>query len=149
MLCTRVTRRSGVGGKGAGMDEIVLSGLRVLVVEDEALIAMLIEDALEELGCTLVAVAANLTDALDKAAALDIDVAILDVNLNGREVFPVAELLASCGLPFVFSTGYGAAGVPAAFAAAPVLGKPFEQADVGRTLRLALRDARDKPAAGR
>jgi CheY-like chemotaxis protein len=119
------------------MDGNELSGLRVLVVEDESLIAMLIEDALVDLDCTLVAVASNLKDALDKAAALDVDIAILDVNLNGQPVFPVAELLAGRGVPFVFSTGYGAAGVPAAYAAAPVLAKPFEQADVGRALAAA------------
>jgi CheY-like chemotaxis protein len=122
------------------MDEN-LSGLRILLVEDEALIAMLIEDALETLGCTLVAVATNLTDALAKAASLEFDIAILDVNLNGQPVFPVAELLAARGAPFVFSTGYGAAGVPDAFAAAPVLAKPFEQADIAQALAAARKGA--------
>ena len=116
------------------MSTTELSGLRVFVVEDESLIAMLIEDALETLDCTLVGVASNLKDALDKAAALNFDIAILDVNLNGQPVFPVAELLTARGVPMVFSTGYGAAGVPDAFAAAPVLGKPFEQPDIARAL---------------
>jgi CheY-like chemotaxis protein len=121
------------------MDGNELRGLRVLVVEDESLIAMLIEDALADLGCTLVAVASSLKDALDKAAALDFDIAILDVNLNGSPVFPVAELLAAKGVPFIFSTGYGAAGVPEEFASAPVLSKPFEHGHVGRALATARR----------
>jgi CheY-like chemotaxis protein len=119
------------------MQESELRGLRVLVVEDESLIAMLIEDALADLDCTLVAVASNLADGLAKAASLEVDIAILDVNLNGTSVFPVAELLAGRGVPFVFSTGYGAAGVPDAFAKAPVLAKPFAARDVGRALAAA------------
>jgi CheY-like chemotaxis protein len=133
---------SGCGPEGArGMDETGTRGLRVLVVEDESLIAMLIEDALDRLGCTLVGVASNLTEALGKAASLDFDVAILDVNLNGAPVFPLAEVLAARGVPFVFSTGYGASGVPAAFAAAPVLAKPFAEADVASALAALRRDS--------
>jgi CheY-like chemotaxis protein len=120
------------------MDASRLSGLRVLVVEDESLIAMLIEDALTDLGCVLVAVASNLKDALHKAGALDFDIAILDVNLNGQSAFPVAELLVTRGVPFVFSTGYGALGLPDAFSGAPLLSKPFEEHDVGRVLAAAL-----------
>ena len=121
------------------MDGAGLSGLRVLVVEDEALIAMLIEDALEGLGCTLLAVASTLKEALEMAASLDIDLAILDVNLNGQPVFPVAEVLSARGVPFVFSTGYGAAGVSDAFGTAPVLSKPFVQSDVALALAAARR----------
>lgn len=124
-----------------------LQDLRVLVVEDESLIAMLIEDTLCDLNCTVVAVAANLSDALAKAAAMDFDIAILDVNLSGLPAFPVAELLLRRRIPFIFSTGYGASGVPEAFGTVPVLAKPFREADVGRAL-IAAMEAQASPARG-
>ena len=82
-----------------------LAGRRVLVIEDEALIAMLLEDQLAELGCEIAGVAARFDDALEKATALAFDVAILDVNLSGKESFPIAEALRARGMPFVFATG--------------------------------------------
>lgn len=116
-----------------------LDGLRVLLVEDESLIAMLIEDALCDLNCAVAAVAATLGDALDKASSVDFDVAILDVNLNGSPAYPVAELLVRRQIPFIFATGYGASGVPEAFRSIPLLAKPFHGGDVGRALEAAIK----------
>jgi CheY-like chemotaxis protein len=112
-----------------------ISGLRVLLVEDEALIAMMAEDMLDAMGCTNVTVASNVTEAL---AALEngalFDVAMLDVNLNGERSMPVADRARARGVPYVFTTGYGADGVDAAHADAPVLAKPYVLADLEATL---------------
>jgi CheY-like chemotaxis protein len=134
------------------MAQSELHDLRVLVVEDESLVAMLVEDTLYDLDCTVVAVASNLSDALDKASSMDFDVAILDVNLNGSPAFPIAERLLRRKIPFIFSTGYGLAGVPEAFSRVPVLAKPFRQGDVGRALKAAIKShaaARQREAAAR
>lgn len=112
--------------------------LRVLLVEDESLVAMLIEDVLLDLNCAVTVRATTLADALDKAATADFDLAILDVNLNGSPAYPVAELLLSRGIPFLFSTGYGMAGIPEALRVVPILTKPFMEADVERALTTAL-----------
>src|SRR4051812_36415564 len=86
-----------------------LQGLRVLVVEDETLIAMMIEDLLADMGCIVVGAAATIAQALALLAdpAFQIDGALLDVNLGGEKVFPVADALAQRAIPFVFATGYG------------------------------------------
>lgn len=114
-----------------------LAGLRVLVVEDESMIAMLVEDFLEELGCVVVGSASRLEDALAKAHAPDVDIALLDVNLAGQVSYPVAETLRARGIPFVFATGYGSAALPAALQGAPVLPKPFTQSQLAEALRRA------------
>lgn len=116
-----------------------LAGLRALVVEDEGSVALLIEDMLTELGCQVAASVATLAEALTAAAAGSFDFAVLDVNLNGQLVFPVAELLRSRQLPFVFSTGYGRIAVPETFKAYEVLSKPFAIEELEQKLRLALR----------
>ncbi|TPL35597.1 response regulator [Mesorhizobium sp. B2-4-8] len=102
-----------------------LAGLRVLVVEDEGSVALLIESMLEELGCHVTASVATLAKALNAARVDSFDFALLDINLDGELVFPVAELLKSRQLPFVFSTGYGRMGVPEEFKECDVLNKPF------------------------
>lgn len=102
------------------------------------MIIMLIRDFLTDIGCEIGGVAVRFMDALEKARSQSFDVAILDVNLNGRHVFPIAEVLAERGLAFVFSTGYGPTGIPARFEGAPVLQKPFQQEDLERALRAAL-----------
>lgn len=111
-----------------------LAGTRVLVVEDEALVSMLVEAYLDELGCEVVGVAPRLEDALEKARTLALDAAVLDVNLAGRLSYPVAELLRSRGVPFVFATGYGMAGLPEALRGMPVLAKPFRQDQLAAAL---------------
>ena len=118
-----------------------LTGRRVLVIEDEALIAMLLEDQLAELGCEIAGVAARFDDALEKATALAFDVAILDVNLSGKESFPIAEALRARGMPFVFATGYGATALPETLRSVPIVRKPYQLQQLAVVLRAAL-DAR-------
>ncbi|WP_029011231.1 response regulator [Azospirillum halopraeferens] len=102
-----------------------LSGLRVLLVEDEAMVAMMLEDMLGDLGCRIIGPAASVAAALELAADPALDGAILDVNVGGEPIYPVAEALTARGIPFVFTTGYGAADIDARFADAPALQKPF------------------------
>lgn len=111
-----------------------LDGVRVLVVEDEALVAMLLEDMLSDLGAQVVATAGSVKEAVDLARAGGLDVAILDVNLGSDSSAPVAEALAAAGTPFVFATGYGESGVPEAFRGRPALQKPYGMNDVARLL---------------
>jgi len=102
-------------------------GLRVLLVEDENLIAVLLEDMLAELGHSVVGPVARLGKALEMAESAAIDLAILDVNINGEQAYPVADALAARGIPFVFSTGYGERGLPPRYRGHPTLQKPFQQ----------------------
>jgi CheY-like chemotaxis protein len=106
---------------------------RVFVVEDEGMIAMLLEDYLEEIGYLVAATAATLDEALAKAAVVEADIAILDINLAGRSSFEVADLLAHRGMPFVFATGYGAAAA-AWTKKAPILTKPFALFELAEVL---------------
>lgn len=105
----------------------LLSGLRFIVVEDETLVAMLIEDMLMDFECIIAGRAGTVAAALaiinDDTCVLD--AAVLDVNLGGETIFPVADALAKQGIPFVFSTGYGTPGILAEFADRPVIAKPF------------------------
>ena len=90
-----------------------IAGLRVLVVEDENLIALLLEDMLAELGHTVIGPVARVKKALDMIQREEIDLAILDVNINGEETYPIADVLAARDVPFFFSTGYGKKGLRA------------------------------------
>ena len=101
------------------------SGLRVLVVEDEIMVAVLLEDMIADLGHRVVGPAGHLDKALELAGGAAIDVAILDVNLNGREVYPVAEALSARRIPFAFITGYGRDGLREPYRGSPTLAKPF------------------------
>lgn len=107
-------------------DVTTLSGLRLLVVEDEMLVALALEEMLGDFGCVVVDVAGTLDRGLALATELTIDGAILDINLCGEKVFPVAERLAERGVPFVFCTAYGKAALPPSFAEAPTLTKPYD-----------------------
>jgi len=106
------------------------SGLRVLLVEDENLIALLLEDMLAELGHTVIGPIARLNKALEIAQRDEFDVAILDVNINGGDTYPIAEALAARDIPFVFSTGYGRNSLRAPYHDRPILQKPFQQDDL-------------------
>ena len=105
----------------------VLTGMRVLVVDDEAIIVMLIKTFLKNGGCEVVGTATCLQDALEKARSLPIDVALLDINLAGKMSYPVAEVLQSRNLPFAFVTGYSTAKLPSGLRTTPMLTKPFQQ----------------------
>ena len=98
----------------------------ILVVEDEPLIAMMLEDFLESLGHSVSATCESVSDALAEAEKGGFDLAILDVNLNGQPVTPVVEVLVERGVPFVFATGYGQRGVPEPYRQTPTLQKPFQ-----------------------
>jgi CheY-like chemotaxis protein len=115
-----------------------LRAKRVLVVEDELMIRMLLEDMLAELGCTVAASAARLDEALELAQNADFDIAVLDVNLNGQPIVPVADILAARGTPFVFATGYGERGLPTTHRDRPALKKPFQLDGLKRALQGAL-----------
>jgi CheY-like chemotaxis protein len=123
-------------------DAVDLNGLRVLVVEDEAAISLLLEDMLLDLGCEVVGPAGRLATALDLAANEAFDLAILDVNIAGESIYPLVEALEGRKVPFVFSTGYGSGGIKDAYRDRPVVQKPFAQADLHQTLLTALRDER-------
>jgi CheY-like chemotaxis protein len=113
-----------------------LKGRRLLVVEDEAMIALTIQDMLETLGCVVVGVASNLHRGLAMACneQLQLDAAVLDINLSGEQVYPVAERLKARGIPFIFSTGYGRESRAPSFATTPTLNKPYEPEDLEETL---------------
>jgi CheY-like chemotaxis protein len=111
-----------------------LNGLRVLVVEDEAAISLLLEDMLLDFGCEVVGPAARLAAALEAVERETLDLAILDVNVAGEPIYPVAEALLRRQVPFVFSTGYGSAGIKDTYRDRPVLQKPFAQHDLKQKL---------------
>jgi CheY-like chemotaxis protein len=111
-----------------------LSGLRVFAVEDETLIAMMLEIMLEELGCKVVGVAGTLPRALAQIETMDIDAAILDVNIGGEKVYPVADALAVRGVPFVFCTGYAATGIAEPYRDRIVLDKPYSKIALAKAL---------------
>lgn len=118
------------------------AGVRVLVIEDEPLISLFIEDALVDIGCEIVAVAASLAEATRKVETVAWDVVLLDVNLHGIQSFGLAESLSEKNRPFVFSTGYGIAGIPANLQHVPVLQKPFQERELVEKLALALNAAK-------
>ena len=112
-------------------------GRNILVVEDEPLIAMMLEDFLETLGHSIHASCDNLPDALEACAKGGFDLAILDVNLKGELVWPVAEALSDRGVPFVIASGGHVEPPPASFANAPLLEKPYTIDRIGPVLEQA------------
>ncbi|WP_371416303.1 response regulator [Rubellimicrobium sp. CFH 75288] len=121
---------------------VALAGKRILVVEDEVIVAMLIEDILSDAGAAVVGPVGRVAEALNLATAERLDAAILDVNLAGETTAPVAEALRARGVPFAFATGYGASGLPAGFEEAALVQKPFQERDLGEALvRLVTADA--------
>jgi CheY-like chemotaxis protein len=111
-----------------------IAGLRVLVVEDTLLVAEVIIDELTELGCSIVGPASRLQQGLALALREQFDGALLDVNLAGERCFPIADALTERGIPFAFLTGYGDAGIPSQYRAAPRLSKPFYPDDLERMI---------------
>ena len=118
----------------APTDANLLDGKRILVVEDEPILAMSLEDMLIDLGCIVVGPALRLAEAHALAASEPLDAAVLDVNMGEGTSFDVAATLAERGVPLCFSTGYGQSGVDAAYASAPVLQKPYRAESLERAL---------------
>jgi CheY-like chemotaxis protein len=101
------------------------AGLRVLLVEDEMMVALLVESMLVELGHEVTGPVGRLNQAVAMAERENLDFAVIDVNINGGKAYPVAAVLAARGIPFIFSTGYGRAGLAAPFEDRPALQKPY------------------------
>ncbi len=113
-----------------------LTGRRILVVEDDILIAMLIEEILQDLGCAVVGPVATLDDALRLAGDEALDAAVLDVTIRGGQIYPAAERLLARGIPFILASGYGNWALPEAFRNMPRLTKPFTARDIEEQMRL-------------
>jgi DNA-binding response OmpR family regulator len=124
-----------------------IAGCRILVVEDEMLVAMTIEDALQDSGGEIVGPVATLEAALKLAAEEEFDAAILDVTIHGGKVYPVAELLLKRGIPFVFASGYGDWALPEELRDKPRLTKPFTLAALEEQIRLLYGEAKTRREA--
>jgi CheY-like chemotaxis protein len=103
----------------------LLAGKRVLIVEDNLIIAMTIEDFLLECGCIVVGPCSNVAQAMEAVRAEAPDLAVLDVNLGGETAYPIAFALAERRIPFVFTSGYGDQAIPPGHADWKVCAKPF------------------------
>jgi DNA-binding response OmpR family regulator len=119
------------------VEELPVAARRILIVEDETMIAMMVEDFLEELGWDVVGWAGGTERALAMARDADIDAALLDVNLGGEDIFAVADILSERHIPFVFATGCGADGMADRFRGVPTLTKPFLCDELDRALHRA------------
>lgn len=129
--------------------ERALAGLRVLVVEDEMLISLLVEDVLTDQECIIVGPFSEVATALAAARSEAVDLAVLDVNVKGVKVYPVAEALERRGVPFLFLSGYGETAIPAEHPGWVVCPKPFnEQALVAMLVHCHVAAPRNKPAVG-
>ena len=100
---------------------------RVLFVEDEAVVSIMIEDMLLDLGVEVVGPAARLDQALALAREADVEAALLDINIGGHFTYEVADILSGRGIPVIFSTGYGSSALPDRFRSHPILYKPFDR----------------------
>jgi CheY-like chemotaxis protein len=112
------------------------AGRRVLVVEDEPMIRLLLDDMLTDIGYTMAAEAGGLDEAISVAKQGEFDLAILDVNLNGQPITPVVDVLVKRGVPFVFVSGYARRGIPEEHCNAPLLQKPFQADGLARALAI-------------
>ena len=112
------------------------SGRRILVMEDNGLVAMLISELLDRLGHVVIGPHPSVQSALNALENEAIDLALLDINLgNGETSYPIAEILSRRGVPFAFLTGYDQAGLSREFRDRPVISKPIDQANLSQTLR--------------
>ena len=113
----------------------------VFLVEDEVMIRMMVADMLEELGFRVAAEAGEISEAIRLAETADFDLAILDVNVNGKVISPVADLIKARKRPFIFATGYGSSGLPEEYRDRPALQKPFQLETLGKVIEAALKSA--------
>jgi CheY-like chemotaxis protein len=118
--------------------DVTLEGTRLLIVEDDTLVSMMIEAFLGKLGCKVVATASSLQDGLLKARTLVIDAAMLDINLEGDTSYLVADALEARNIPFLFASSYGVTELPKRLVGVPVLSKPFGMQQLAVVLRLAM-----------
>ena len=116
-------------------------GGSVFLVEDEVMIRMMVADMLEELGYSVAAEAGEINEAIRLAETTEFDIAILDVNVNGKVISPVADVIQARNRPFVFATGYGAQGLPEEFRNRPTLQKPFQMETLAQMITTALKRA--------
>ena len=132
--------QAGDRGVVSGVEHrLTFQGCGVLVVEDEAMVAMLLEDLLHELGCHVVEIASRVETALTSIMVRTFDVAILDVNLKGETSYPVADVLELRKVPFLFATGYGTEAIPEKYRQRVVLQKPFRKQELEEVLLRILR----------
>jgi DNA-binding response OmpR family regulator len=132
--------------KGFGARTDIMTATRpprgsVFLVEDEVMIRMMVADMLQELGYTIAAEAGEIGEAMRLAQTTFFDLAILDVNVNGKVISPVAELLTANNRPFIFATGYGSSGLPEEYRDRPSLQKPFQIETLGKLIEATLRSA--------
>jgi CheY-like chemotaxis protein len=113
----------------------------VFLVEDEVMIRMMVSDMLEELGYTVAAEAGEIGEALRLVETTYFDLAILDVNVNGKVITPVAELVKARNRPFIFATGYGSSGLPQEYRDRPALQKPFQLETLAQVINSTLKNA--------
>jgi CheY-like chemotaxis protein len=111
----------------------------VFLVEDEAMIRMMVADMLEELGYSIAAETGEIEQALKLARTAKFDIAILDVNVNGKLISPVAEVIEARNRPFIFATGYGTQGLPPEYRDRPVLQKPFQMENLALMIERTLK----------
>jgi CheY-like chemotaxis protein len=121
------------------------AGKRVLIVEDEVLVAMHLEDLLTAMGHSIVGPATRLAEAMALAREEDFEFALLDMNLAGTLSLPVADILRVRGIPFLFVTGYGYEGIAAGYGNEPVLRKPYAPKDLERAVMNGLMIAQNSP----
>ena len=121
--------------------------LRVLVVEDEFLIALTMERMLHRFGVEVVGPIASLAEAVEIACTAELDGAVLDVNVDGEKIYPCIEQLGDRGIPFILTTGYAAANLPERYRTATRLGKPFSEAELRSALETTFKPRADNPGA--
>ena len=117
------------------------AGGSVFLVEDEVMIRMMVADMLEQLGFSVVAEAGEINEAIRLAQSTEFDFAILDVNVNGKVISPVADLIKARNRPFIFATGYGSSGLPEEYRDRPALQKPFQIETLARVIDKTLKSA--------
>jgi DNA-binding NtrC family response regulator len=106
-------------------DEISLAGMHVLVLEDDMLVAMLVEDTLQDHECVILGPVESLEEGLEIARNRKVDAAVMDVNIGGEKVYEIAEILEARGVPFILISGYGPGAVPEAHPNWQICSKPF------------------------
>lgn len=115
--------------------------MRILIVEDEFLVGLQLEEDLRAAGCSILGPFNRLEVAIEAARREQFDLAILDVNVNGNMVYPLADELLAGGIPFIFMSGYLATDLPPRFRSTPQISKPYDPATLLNQIRAAVRAA--------